>query len=214
MTSPELVSLLARWSLPLAFALFALVDLAWPVLRQLRTTGATGIAVHRADPAERIVGAALLTGILAAAGWACVLAAFGPERLGIRATPAAVLAGDLLLVASIALVAAAQAQMGRSWRVGIDSAPTALVTQGLFGRVRNPIYAGMMLALSGMVAISPSAFTLLLLVQVALWIALQARLEEAHLGRQHGEAYAAYAARVGRFVPAVGRLAQSPGLAS
>jgi len=207
MTFPTLVPILSRWSLLIAFVLFGLIDLLWPVLRQLRTTGATGIAVHRADPAERVVGVALATGIAAAAGWAVVLAAHGPEGLGVRGAPAGVLAGNLLLVASIVLVAIAQAQMGRSWRVGIDAAPTLLVTQGLFGRVRNPIYAGVMLALAGMVAVSPSAFTLLLLVQVALWIALQARLEEAHLARQHGEVYAAYAARAGRFVPGVGRIA-------
>jgi protein-S-isoprenylcysteine O-methyltransferase Ste14 len=207
MTFPPFVPLLARWSLLVAFVLFGLIDLLWPVVRQLRTTGATGIAVHRAHPAERVVGVALAAGIAAASGWAVVLAACGPEGLGVRGAPAAVLAGNLLLVASIVVVAIAQAQMGRSWRVGIDAAPTALVTQGLFGRVRNPIYAGVMLALAGMVAVSPSAFTLLLLVQVALWIALQARLEEAHLARQHGEAYAVYAARAGRFLPGVGRLA-------
>ena len=207
MTFQTLVPILSRWSLLVAFVLFGLIDLLWPVLRQLRTTGATGIAVHRADPAERVVGVALATGIAAVSGWAVALAVYGPEGLGVRSRPAGVLAGDVLLLASIAVVAVAQAQMGRSWRVGIDAERTALVTQGLFGRVRNPIYTGMMLAITGMVAISPTAFTLLLFAQVGLWIALQARLEEAHLARQHGATYAAYAARAGRFVPGVGRLA-------
>jgi protein-S-isoprenylcysteine O-methyltransferase Ste14 len=44
----------------------------------------------------------------------------------------------------------------------------------------------------------------------ALWLALeiQVRLvEEPYLLRTHGDAYREYAARVGRFVPGLGRLA-------
>jgi len=37
-------------------------------------------------------------------------------------------------------------------------------------------------------------------------LAAQTRLEEKHLAGLHGPSYRAYAARVGRFVPGVGRL--------
>jgi protein-S-isoprenylcysteine O-methyltransferase Ste14 len=45
----------------------------------------------------------------------------------------------------------------------------------------------------------------------ALFAALELQtraVEEPYLLRTHGEAYAAYAARVGRFVPGLGRLAK------
>jgi protein-S-isoprenylcysteine O-methyltransferase Ste14 len=45
-------------------------------------------------------------------------------------------------------------------------------------------------------------------VLVGLGLELQVRLvEEPYLIRTHGDEYRAYAARVGRFVPGVGRLA-------
>jgi protein-S-isoprenylcysteine O-methyltransferase Ste14 len=44
-----------------------------------------------------------------------------------------------------------------------------------------------------------------------LLVSLQVRLEEDHLLRLHGGAYQRYAARVGRFLPGVGRL-EAPGL--
>jgi protein-S-isoprenylcysteine O-methyltransferase Ste14 len=199
--------LLVRWSVPVALGLFAVVDLVWPVLRHYRLTGKSGIAVHRADPAERVVGAALVVGIVALAAWGAAVAALGPQRLGVPAVGlGGVLAGDALMAAGVVVVAAAQAQMGRSWRVGIDAAPTELATGGLFAVVRNPIYAGMLLAVAGVVLVTPSLFTGLLAAELALWIALQTRLEEAHLLRLHGDAYARYGARVGRFVPGLGLL--------
>jgi protein-S-isoprenylcysteine O-methyltransferase Ste14 len=42
-------------------------------------------------------------------------------------------------------------------------------------------------------------------------VSLQVRLEERNLLRIHGKAYLAYAARVGRFLPWVGRLRPSSG---
>ena len=138
----------------------------------------------------------------AAAGWAVALALLGPAALGVWSAPAVIArAGWMLLAAALALVIAAQWQMGESWRIGIDDRPTALTTGGPFALMRNPIFSGMLLALAGVVALSPSAATLVAWVAVAQLIAVQARLEEQHLLRLHGSAYADYTARVGRFVP-------------
>jgi protein-S-isoprenylcysteine O-methyltransferase Ste14 len=102
------------------------------------------------------------------------------------------------------LVVAAQAQMGASWRIGIDDRPTALVTGGPFAIARNPIFSGMLLALAGVVAVSPAPATVLGWLSVTQLIALQVRLEEQHLRRLHPRAYGDYAARVGRFMPGIG----------
>ncbi|HEX8795856.1 MAG TPA: methyltransferase [Polyangiaceae bacterium] len=72
--------------------------------------------------------------------------------------------------------------------------------------VRNPIYAGIGLAAAGLALLTPSPWTLLGAAQAVFVLALQARFEEEHLSRTHGAEYLAYARRVGRFLPGVGRL--------
>ena len=69
-----------------------------------------------------------------------------------------------------------------------------------------PIFSGMQLMLLGLVLVSPCPWTVTGWLTHGLPIALHARLEEQHLLGLHGEQYQAYAARVGRFVPALGRL--------
>jgi protein-S-isoprenylcysteine O-methyltransferase Ste14 len=96
--------------------------------------------------------------------------------------------------------------MGASWRIGIDANPTALVTGGIYRVVRNPIYTALLLGFGGMALLTPSCWTILGASQAMFVVALQARLEEDHLARVHGEVYLTYAARVGRFWPGVGRL--------
>jgi protein-S-isoprenylcysteine O-methyltransferase Ste14 len=106
----------------------------------------------------------------------------------------------------------AQLAMGRSWRVGVDEAErTDLVTIGPFRLVRNPIYSAMLPAFLGLVLMTPNALALAALALLFVALELQVRVvEEPHLLRAHGDEYAEYAARVGRFVPAVGRGRPSP----
>jgi protein-S-isoprenylcysteine O-methyltransferase Ste14 len=103
-----------------------------------------------------------------------------------------------------------QRDIGRSWRIGVDAAErTELVTTGLYGWVRNPVFSCMILAgLSSAWAV-PGAATMLGAAAMAAGAELQARLvEEPHLRRAHGDLYLAYARRTGRFVPGVGRLTE------
>jgi protein-S-isoprenylcysteine O-methyltransferase Ste14 len=102
--------------------------------------------------------------------------------------------------------------MGASLRVGLPSEPTALVSAGLFRWVRNPIFLGMLLALGGVVLVAPSLWSAAVWLAATAAIAYQVRLEESHLRARHGAAYLSYAARVGRFLPGVGRL-RSDGVA-
>jgi protein-S-isoprenylcysteine O-methyltransferase Ste14 len=102
----------------------------------------------------------------------------------------------------------AQADMGHSWRVGVDEQErTDLVTSGSFAHVRNPIFTCLALVGLGtaMAARTPGA-ALGAGILVA-GIQTQVRLvEEPYLRRTHGEAFDRYAGAVGRFVPGVGRL--------
>ena len=73
--------------------------------------------------------------------------------------------------------------------------------------MRNPIYAAMIPSFIGIALLAPNAVTLFGAILLMVALELQTRLvEEPYLTRVHREQYAVYAARVGRFLPGIGRL--------
>jgi protein-S-isoprenylcysteine O-methyltransferase Ste14 len=128
----------------------------------------------------------------------------GDDRVG--------MVGIGVVVLGTAGILLAQRTMGASWRPDVDpSARPPLVTDGPFGVVRNPVLACTLLAQAGFFLIVPNVVSLLMLAAVVSSAQAQVRLvEEPHLARTHGEAYAAYARRTGRFIPWVGRLPSVP----
>lgn len=112
------------------------------------------------------------------------------------------------LAAGIATAFWAQMAMGASWRIGIDeNERTALVTTGPFRWVRNPIFTAVLVALLGLALMVPNPVALLGWAVALTGIETQVRrIEEPHLHRLHGEPYTRYAAKVGRFLPGLGRL--------
>jgi len=110
-------------------------------------------------------------------------------------------AGLFLLAASFIWTLLAQAQMGDSWRIGIDaSTKTQLVTHGVFGISRNPIFLGMRVTLLGFFLILPNAVTLTTLVLGDALMQIQVRLEEEYLRQTHGEKYQKYCERTRRWL--------------
>ena len=109
--------------------------------------------------------------------------------------------GVALLILSLLWTVSAQAQMGTSWRIGIDREHrTPLVRSGIFKLSRNPIFLGMMLTLLGLFLVIPNALTLLSLVLGVVLIQIQVRLEEEFLARTHAEEYARYKRDVRRWL--------------
>ncbi|MDP2316305.1 MAG: isoprenylcysteine carboxylmethyltransferase family protein [Pseudomonadota bacterium] len=198
-----------RLLLPVLVAAFVFLALVWPMLRTWRRHGVFALVVHQTrDPLGRFVGRGFGAGVAGIAAWATVYAALGPAPLGVWDAPMVLRSGGLLAaLVGLAVVLAAQAQMGASWRIGIDSEPTALVARGLYRWVRHPIYTGLLAMLVGVAALTPSAWTLMGGGWIASLIALQARLEDTHLFQQHGASWLAWASRTGRLVPGVGTVA-------
>jgi protein-S-isoprenylcysteine O-methyltransferase Ste14 len=93
-------------------------------------------------------------------------------------------------------------RMGSDWRmdVGLER-KTELITDGLFARVRHPIYAFSILLMLCSVAIVPIPPMMLIAAVHIVLMNLKARNEERHLSAVHGEAYARYLRRTGRFFP-------------
>lgn len=180
------------------------------VVLQLRRTGSTGLhgLPPGAGPWEWIAGGMFIAGLLMG-GAAPILALLGildpiPALDGVVGNTI----GLVLAVGGIALTFGAQLAMGDSWRVGVDPEErTELVTDGPFKLVRNPIYSAMLPTVFGLVLMVPSALAVAAIVTLFVGLELQVRLvEEPYLLQVHGDVYASYSARVGRFVPRLGLL--------
>ena len=93
-------------------------------------------------------------------------------------------------------------RMGKSWRMGINPAEkTQLIVSGPYAYLRHPIYAlQSLLMLSSFVVVSSPLMAVVIAVLLLL-LQWEAAREERHLIQQHGEAYAQYRRRVGRFIP-------------
>ncbi len=83
-----------------------------------------------------------------------------------------------------------------------------LVTTGVYGLVRSPIYTGLMTGGLGLALFGASAWHIATWLALVLLLAGKARWEERMLLAEHPD-YAGYGARVGRFLPGVGRLRRS-----
>ena len=114
----------------------------------------------------------------------------------------------LVAVACLVLTIDCWRRMGRNWRMDISDRNTALVTEGLFARIRHPIYAFSIVMMVATAAVLPSTAMLVVAVVHIVLMNIKARNEEAHLARLHGEAYARYVERTGRFFP--GSAARNP----
>ena len=76
-----------------------------------------------------------------------------------------------------------------------------LVTDGLYRRIRNPSYLGLLVGTLGWSLAFRSLVGVLLTALLIVPLVARMRAEEALLGEHFGEAYAAYRARTWRLVP-------------
>ena len=177
---------------------------------QKRETGDSGIrpGAFAADAStlERVAYVLLLVAFAGAVG-APIAAMAGLEPLWNNSAMRWV--GMAMAVTGIGLTYAAQVGMGTEWRIGIDRTEvTGLVTSGVFGLVRNPIFTAMIFTAVGFALMVPNVIAVIAVVCLVVAIEMQVRfVEEPHLRRLHGTGYEQYAAEVGRFVPLIGRAA-------
>lgn len=191
-----------------AFGFFGIVLRMWI---QYRRTGSSGFIGLRegAGPAEVLGAVLLVVGIGGGVEAAAEASTGNLEPIeALDAAGVRVVGGALALI-GIGFALYAQLAMGNSWRLGVGSAGdrTELITGGPFELVRNPIYTGMIAGFAGIALLTPNWLALASAAAVLASLEIQTRLaEEPHLLEVHGQAYADYAAGVGRFVPGMGRL--------
>jgi protein-S-isoprenylcysteine O-methyltransferase Ste14 len=110
----------------------------------------------------------------------------------------------LLGVACLGATIRCWARMGKDWRMAVAvGEKTNLITDGLFSRIRHPIYAfSIMLMVCTAIVIPTLPFVLVALAHIALWN-VKARNEERYLLDTQGEEYKQYVQRTGRFFPRI-----------
>jgi protein-S-isoprenylcysteine O-methyltransferase Ste14 len=112
-----------------------------------------------------------------------------------------IIGGSLILI-GLALAAAGIRNFSRAGTSVRSIKPTrALVTTGIHGWTRNPIYLGLFLVYGGIGVAAQSPWILILTLPLAITIryGVVAR-EEAYLERRFGDTYRDYKARVRRWV--------------
>jgi protein-S-isoprenylcysteine O-methyltransferase Ste14 len=192
------------------YALYLALAFGLRTLLQLRRTGATGFhgIGGRPGSAEWFAGVLFTVAIIVGVAAPVLALAGAVEPLDTLDTRVAHIVGTILFAAGLGATLAAQLAMGTSWRIGVDpDERTDLVTSGPFSLVRNPIFSAMLPTSLGLVLMVPSWVAIAGFIALFVALELQVRVvEEPYLRHAQGRRYADYAARVGRFVPGVGRL--------
>jgi protein-S-isoprenylcysteine O-methyltransferase Ste14 len=125
-----------------------------------------------------------------------------------RVPPAARVAGLCVSAVGLAGMIVAASSLGEGLTPSpLPNAAARLHTEGVYGRVRHPLYSCLLLFAAGRVVGSSNPVRPLAFLALTILLTKKARWEERRLGQRFPE-YAAYAAHTPRFVPR-GRLVRS-----
>lgn len=201
-----LAQMATRYFLPLYLLAYVSVAFVWRSYAVWKRTGVNPIVFKGSDSAHDFIGRVTkaLFGLVVAvvvihafipSAYQYVVPIPGLERGWVRRI------GVILLFVSLVWTVLAQAQMGNSWRTGIDyEHRTKLVKVGVFRLSRNPIFVGMIVMLLGLFLAIPNVATLITLVVGIVLIGIQVRLEEEYLTEAHGDEYLQYRRHVRRWL--------------
>lgn len=108
-----------------------------------------------------------------------------------------VLARLLILTGAVIIIAG---MVSLRWRAAAPTVQDTLVIQGLYARIRHPLYSGMIVELIGLFLWIPTLTVMVACILGVLWVMVQDRLEEMDLVERL-PAYMDYMQRVPRFIP-------------
>lgn len=114
------------------------------------------------------------------------------------------LSGFLLVLAGIILTIIARKTLGTNWTHAAEfqiRKNQALVTHGVYAKIRHPLYTGMFFAVFGAEIVAGSYLVVPFLIFCPLYFYLQARKEEKILIKQFGKEYLNYMKRSHMFLP-------------
>jgi protein-S-isoprenylcysteine O-methyltransferase Ste14 len=115
------------------------------------------------------------------------------------------IAGVMCLVAGLWLFYRSHADLGTNWSITLEVRDQhRLITQGVYDRIRHPMYAALVLYSLGYTLVIPNWVAgPANLVAFAILFTLRVDAEEQMMSDTFGKEYATYAARTKRLVPGV-----------
>jgi protein-S-isoprenylcysteine O-methyltransferase Ste14 len=127
--------------------------------------------------------------------------AFSFAQYALRAGPLVV--GAMCLVTGLWLFYRSHADLGTNWSITLEVREQhRLITQGVYRRIRHPMYLALSLHAVGLALVIPNWVAgPSNLIAFAILCALRVRAEERMMGDQFGDEYAAYSARTKRLIP-------------
>lgn len=111
-------------------------------------------------------------------------------------------AGVLFSIAGVVIAIAARRKLAGNWSsMVVLKEDHELITTGLYGYVRHPIYSGILLIALGAAVVNGTVTAIGFFVVVLAFMAYKASLEEQLLTKHFSQDYPAYKARVKRIIP-------------
>jgi protein-S-isoprenylcysteine O-methyltransferase Ste14 len=127
------------------------------------------------------------------------------SRLGLLrftlATPAVIVCGSLIALLGAILRIWASAWLGHGIVIGREMQAGAVMADGPFRYVRNPLYLGLVCMIAAMALIMPASGALFVLISLPVLLFSLIRQEEEFLSARCGEPYRAYLRSVPRLIP-------------
>jgi protein-S-isoprenylcysteine O-methyltransferase Ste14 len=112
------------------------------------------------------------------------------------------LAAAVTAVTAFALTVPCWLGMGRNWSMAIvPGKKCRLITDGMFARVRHPIYSLSILLMASTMIVTLSPAMLLVGVMHITMLTMKTISEERYLVQVHGDDYLQYCRQTGRFLP-------------
>jgi len=177
--------------------------IGWVVIRYPFQRRAAGLGVARSAGGvpDRIVlviaalGQFVVPLVYVATGWL----AFADYPL----QPPQAWAGLVVLVAALVLFRLTHAQLGRNWSISLETrSQHSLVTDGLYGYVRHPMYSSFLLSALAQVLLLPNWVAGPAgLVGIAVLFFFRVGREEALMTETFGEDYRVYMQNTARIIP-------------
>ena len=193
----------------LVYVAFLLVTFGGKSIAMKRRIGSTGFhgMSEEEGPVERFAGVLIILGSIGALV-APILELTGvAEPFGGLDETWVGWAGLVLALLGWVLCLVSQAEMGASWRIGVEPGErTELVTEGLFAYSRNPFFAAVFVFALGLFLMVPNPIAAVAGLCLFLGFQIQVRtVEEPNLREVFGEDYVRYGERVGRYLPGIGK---------